>query len=119
MGDSCDPKLKSAYKLKSDAMDTSSNNEDIFEVTICREQKVNQDKFLREFQSYSKLSSQKPLTYPKLDIRNFYLEKQTDMDHETNAKMNDESKNEQSYRMFSYIAHLQNTMKNETTLLRK
>ena len=71
---------------------------------------------LGEFQSYSALSSQKPLTYPKLDIRNFYLEKQSDMSHDV-QKWNKEKKESTGMRIFSYIAHLKNTIKKESELL--
>ena len=73
---------------------------------------------LGEFQSYSALSSQKPLTYPKLDIRNFYLEKQSDMSHDV-QKWNKEKKETTGMRIFSYIAHLKNTIKKESELLDK
>ena len=73
---------------------------------------------LGEFQSYSALSSQKPLTYPKLDIRNFYLEKQSDMSHDV-QKGNQEKKESTGMRIFSYIAHLKNTIKKESELLDK
>ena len=73
---------------------------------------------LGEFQSYSALSSQKPLTYPKLDIRNFYLEKQSDMSHD-GQKWNKEKKESTGMRIFSYIAHLKNTIKKESELLDK
>ena len=50
-GDVCDPKLKSIYKLENGGRDSGSETEEIFEVTICREQKVNQDKLISKYKN--------------------------------------------------------------------
>ena len=67
---------------------------------------------LGDFQSYSALSSQKPQTYPKLDIRNFYLEKQSDMTHDQQPRKLEKS----DVRMFSYLAHLRDNLRNGSQL---
>ena len=47
------------------------------------------------------------MTYPKLEIRNFYLEKQNDV--------MEEGRTEKSLARFSYIAQMRNTMQKEST----
>ena len=74
---------------------------------------------LGEFQSYSALSSQKPQTYPKLDIRNFYLESQRDISHDIQEREDQRRSNKADMRMFSYIAHLRNSIKKESNLVDK
>ena len=74
---------------------------------------------LGEFQSYSALSSQKPQTYPKLDIRNFYLESQRDISHDIQEREDQRRTNKAGMRMFSYIAHLRNSIKKESNLVEK
>ena len=74
-----------------------------------------------DFQSYTQLSLQKPQTYPKLDIRNFYLEKPDGSSHEqastkTEISVPGVQTNMNSLRTLHYIAHLKNTLANEYKL---
>ena len=74
-----------------------------------------------DFQSYTQLSLQKPQTYPKLDIRNFYLEKPDGSSHEQASTKTEISvprvqTNMNSLRTLHYIAHLKNTLANEYRL---
>ena len=45
-GEVCDPKLKSTYKLENSEKHSGFTNEDLFEVTICREQEIDQDELI-------------------------------------------------------------------------
>ena len=45
-GEVCDPKLRSTYKLENNEKLSAFTNEDLFEVTICREQEIDQDELI-------------------------------------------------------------------------
>ena len=60
------------------------------------------------------MSQKKPLTYPKLEIRNFYLEKQNDVMEEGRTEKSAED-DISSLARFSYIAQMRNTMQKEST----
>ena len=45
-GEVCDPKLRSTYKLENSEKLSGFTNEDLFEVTICREQEIDQDELI-------------------------------------------------------------------------
>ena len=45
-GEVCDPKLRSTYKLENSEKLSAFTNEDLFEVTICREQEIDQDELI-------------------------------------------------------------------------
>jgi len=106
-GSKCDPKLKSIFK-----MDNKGDFGGDFEVKICTEEINKEDDILREFQSYSAMSKNKPLTYPKLEIRNFYLEKQNDVIKEGITERT--TKNDSGLARFSYIAQMRNTIQKES-----
>ena len=45
-GEVCDPKLRSTYKLENSEKLSGFTNEDLFEVTICREQEIDQEELI-------------------------------------------------------------------------
>ena len=58
------------------------------------------------------MSERKPFTYPKLEIRNFYLEKQNDVTEESYQRS--EKRDISSLARFSYIAQMRNTIQKES-----
>jgi len=71
-----------------------------------------------EFETFTDFSTEKPQNYPKLDIRNFYLESLGDSDFSATGlahegEISEDGKDLKGLRIFSYLKHLRESINPE------